>query len=190
MSRRRSGGRLESSAHEPVRRFCRVAGPIMIVGGFIMVAVGIYDFTSGFGDFDRGPSLFWLCFVGMMVLSGGVWLARFGYLGAAARYVAAETAPVATDTINYVARGASEGVRELAGAVAAGIRGNAGERILVRCHKCEAENDADAKFCKACGAALGKTVACPACNEKNDPDANFCDNCGGKLSQEERGNAG
>jgi ribosomal protein L40E len=178
---RRRAGRLAHPAHEPFRDFCRIAGPVLIVAGFIMTAIGVYDFSAGFGDFDRGPGLFWLCFVGMLVLGGGVTLARIGYLGAAARYVAAETAPVATDAFNYVARGASEGVKQIAGAVADGMRRDTGGKVVVRCHKCEAENDADAKFCKACGAALGKSVACPACNERNDPDANFCDNCGGKL---------
>ena len=52
---------------------------------------------------------------------------------------------------------------------------------VVRCHKCNAENDTDAKFCDGCGAALTKTRACPACSELNDPDARFCDNCGHRF---------
>jgi hypothetical protein len=189
---RRREGALRDPAHEGFRKVCRVMGPLMILGGFVMVVVGIYSFSRRFGEplgfpmpfgnaEPRKPDLFWLAFVGMLVLIGGVWLTVIGYMGAAARYVAAETAPVAADTINYVAHGAREGVKEIVGAVAEGVRREAGGKILVRCHKCEAENDADAKFCKACGAALGKSVTCPACNEKNDPDANFCVNCGGKL---------
>lgn len=150
----------------------------MLVGGFIMIAIGIADFTSGFGDFDKGPDLFWLAFCGMLVLMGGIALTRIGFLGAAARYVAGETAPVVTDTVNYVARGAKEGVREIVQAV----RGETDRETVVRCHKCNADNDGDAKFCKSCGAALSKSVSCPECNELNDPDANFCDNCGTDLT--------
>ncbi|HEX5136655.1 MAG TPA: zinc ribbon domain-containing protein [Planctomycetota bacterium] len=190
---RRREGALRDPAHEGFRKVCRILGPLMILGGFVMVVVGVYSFSTRFDEplgfpvpfgkqETRKPDLFWLCFVGMMVLIGGIWLTSIGYMGAAARYVAAETAPVATDAFNYVARGASEGVKQIAGAVADGIRGEAGGKVVVRCHKCEAGNDADARFCKACGAALGKSVTCPACNERNDPDANFCDNCGGKLS--------
>lgn len=189
---RRREGALRDPAHEGFRKACRVLGPLMILGGFALVVVGIHSFSTRvdepfglpvpFGRAEpRKPDLFWLAFVGMLVLIGGIWLTSIGFMGAAARYVAAETAPVATDTFNYVARGAREGVKEIVGAVAEGVRRDAGGKVVVRCHKCEAENDADAKFCKACGAALGKSVACPACNERNDPDAKFCDNCGGKL---------
>jgi len=152
---------------------CRVLGPLLILGGIVMIAVGIYSFSTRFdqplpffGERRSEPNRFWMVFLGMFALMPGLWLTGIGYMGTAARYVAEATAPAA---------------REIMGAVAAGMRGNAEERVVVRCHKCEAENDADAKFCKACGAALEKSVTCPACNEKNDPDAKFCDNCGGKL---------
>jgi len=57
----------------------------------------------------------------------------------------------------------------------------------VRCPKCNEENDADAKFCKECGAAVAKTAHCPDCGELNDADANFCDNCGIPLGGEPLG---
>ena len=50
--------------------------------------------------------------------------------------------------------------------------------VVVRCHKCNAENEPGDRFCGQCGAALAKTRPCPACGELNDPDARFCDNCG------------
>ena len=44
---------------------------------------------------------------------------------------------------------------------------------------CGEKNDADAKFCKNCGAALRKV--CPDCGEQNDADAKFCKSCGKSL---------
>jgi hypothetical protein len=54
-----------------------------------------------------------------------------------------------------------------------------GEAVrLIRCHRCNHDNAAQARFCSACGVALTKNVPCPNCRELNDPDAKFCDNCG------------
>jgi len=111
-----------------------------------------------------------------------VWavLCMFGFMGRVARYQAAEMAPVAKDAFNYMADGTKEGVRTVAGAIGEGLRGaaTAEQQTRVRCHKCNQLVEENAKFCGACGAALGKTKACPTCKELNDPDAKFCDNCG------------
>jgi ribosomal protein L40E len=195
-SRREPGDRLRHPRHEAFRDVCRILGPLALIAGVVMFGIGIYDFTNSFGSQSRPgllnfpgspqpesnkPDLFWLCFVGMFVLIGGVFLTKIGYMGAAARYVAAETAPVATDTINYMAEGTKEGVKTVVGAVAEGLRGDGEAETIVRCLKCNEENDSDAKFCKSCGEALQKSMSCPSCNELNDPDANFCDNCGSSL---------
>jgi hypothetical protein len=47
------------------------------------------------------------------------------------------------------------------------------------CPSCATPNDADAAFCKACGAAL---AGCPSCGRANDADAAFCKECGAKLA--------
>ena len=47
------------------------------------------------------------------------------------------------------------------------------------CSNCAAENDAGAKFCNECGAAL--SAGCPSCGATNKPGAKFCNECGGAL---------
>lgn len=167
--------RLKSEGHDAVRTFCRVAGPILALLGFGLFAAGIISFTRGFGDFEGGFGDFWMCFVGAPIGAAGIFLIKVGYLGAASRYVAGETAPVARDTIDYLARGTKDAVREVADA----IRGEGDEQI--GCPECGEDNDADARFCKACGSEISGPYACPACGEPADPDANFCDACGKAL---------
>ena len=127
------------------------------------------------------------CIVGGFFLSGlGLMMTAWGFMGAVFRYQAAEIAPVGKDAFNYLAGGTKEGVKTFAGAIGAGFseglggRDPAAAKQARRCQKCGADNDADAKFCDRCGAALAKT-ACPGCGEVNDSDAKFCDNCGREL---------
>ena len=108
-----------------------------------------------------------------LIAIAGIWATKFGYLGAAARYVAGETAPVARDTANYVLDGTKETIREVASAV----RGDGGKGLA--CPKCGHANDTDAKFCDECGTALQR--ACPKCGDVNAADAKFCDDCGTQL---------
>jgi class 3 adenylate cyclase/tetratricopeptide (TPR) repeat protein len=49
----------------------------------------------------------------------------------------------------------------------------------VTCPRCSAENRADAKFCRDCGAALA--ARCPACGASNEPGQKYCDECGTPL---------
>ena len=48
-------------------------------------------------------------------------MCMFGFMGALARYVSAEQAPVAKDTINYLAEGTQDAVRTVARAAAQGV---------------------------------------------------------------------
>jgi hypothetical protein len=79
------------------------------------------SFFSAFGG-SGPPRLFWCCFVGMPILFVGIVMCKFGYLGAVARYVAAESAPVAKDTINYVAQETQGAVKTIARSVAEGVQ--------------------------------------------------------------------
>ncbi|MEO1336012.1 MAG: zinc ribbon domain-containing protein, partial [Myxococcota bacterium] len=55
-------------------------------------------------------------------------------------------------------------------------------RSAVRaCEHCRTDNPIDARFCKACGAALRAPPACPKCNAETSIDAKFCANCGAAL---------
>ncbi len=64
----------------------------------------------------------------------------------------------------------------------------------MHCNTCDTANDADAKFCRACGAPFGATAptyvtshapmagpACPACRQRNPHDARFCVFCATPL---------
>jgi hypothetical protein len=84
--------------------------------------VGGISFFSAFGDGGGPPRLFWCVFLGMPTLFVGIVMCKLGYIGAVARYIAAESAPVAKDTVNYMAEGTQDGVRTVARSVAEGIR--------------------------------------------------------------------
>jgi len=75
-------------------------------------------------------------------------------------------APVGKEVLDYLAQG----------------KGAAPETELLRCQKCNADNEATASFCKICGAPLAKTKPCQKCGKLNDPDARFCDRCGKALA--------
>jgi ribosomal protein L40E len=159
----------------------RGLGCLLVVAGGAFLIVGMVDFFRSFGTFEP-PTLFWCCFVGIPMLGIGGALLKFGFMGAVTRYMANEVAPVGKDVVNYMVDGTEGSIRKVASAVGEGLGLKAGgTQRVVRCHKCNADNDADAKFCDRCGAALSKSVPCPDCDELNDPDAQFCDHCGKSL---------
>lgn len=175
--------------HQRPRDLFRKLGiPLACLGG-LLLAIGILDFMLKFGSMET-PTLFIFCpLPGMILLGIGMGMTKAGYAGRIARYYSQEITPVATDTFNHAADRTKDSIRELAGAVGAGI-GEAiagrdatpGDAVRIRCHKCNHENDAMAKFCSQCGTALAKSVPCPGCGELNDPDARFCDHCGLALA--------
>jgi hypothetical protein len=171
------------SSHGETRGVLRVLGPAVAVVGLILTIVGFASFFSAFGS-GGPPGQFWCAFLGLPLLGVGLGICKFAYLGAVSRYVAGEVAPVSKDVVNYLAEGTKGAVRDLAAAVGEGLHAGvpSGEIGLSRCHKCNAENEASANFCKACGAPLAKTRPCDGCGELNDPDARFCDNCGKPIA--------
>jgi hypothetical protein len=167
--------------HDEKRGTLRLLGVVFFAAGLIFLITGMVSFFSAFGGHGF-PRLFWCCFVGLPLLWLGAVLGGASFMGAVSRYVAGESAPVAKDTFNYMADGTKDGVKKVATAVGEGLAaGGIGKPVQLRCHKCNALNDAESKFCKQCGTSLLKSKACPACNELNDPDARFCDNCGRAL---------
>jgi hypothetical protein len=112
---------IESPKHKPVRRFLRVAGPLTALAGLIFLAVGMISFFAAMGSYGA-PKYFWCAFVGMPLLFVGIVLSKFGYIGSVVRYLAAESAPVAKDTVNYMAEGTRDSVKDLARAVTEGVQ--------------------------------------------------------------------
>lgn len=166
-----------NSGHEATRNFLRVSGPLVLAVGGIFMVIGLVSFFSAFGG-GGPPRLFWCCFVGMPLLAVGTAITKFGFMGAIVRYQAGEVAPVGRDTFNYMAEGTKDGVRTVATAAASGLRDTSNQAQL-RCSSCGHSNDANAKFCDECGAALSKL--CPSCAKRNDGDAKFCSGCGSLL---------
>jgi class 3 adenylate cyclase len=50
----------------------------------------------------------------------------------------------------------------------------------MKCSRCQAENDAGARFCEDCGARL--EAACPSCGTPVTPGRKFCRSCGAALT--------
>jgi hypothetical protein len=90
--------------------------------GLIFLGVGMVSFFSAFGGAGGPPKLFWCCFVGIPLLFAGVVMCMFGFMGAVARYAAAEQVPVATDAMSDLAEGTQESVKTMARAVTEGVK--------------------------------------------------------------------
>ena len=51
----------------------------------------------------------------------------------------------------------------------------------MKCPRCQAQNDEDARFCEDCGAPL--ELACPSCGQPVTAGKKFCRSCGAPLTQ-------
>ena len=112
---------LQTPRHTATRTFLRVAGLLVGAAGLVFLIIGLASFFAAFGG-GGPPRLFWCCWVGMPLLFVGSVLCRFGFMGAVARYTAAEHVPVATAAISDLAEGTQDAVRTVSRAVAEGIR--------------------------------------------------------------------
>ena len=113
--------RLISPEHLKVRRVLRAADPIIPMIGILFTATAFVSFVSTMGNHSGPPKLFWCGFIGLPLMFLGTVLCLFGFIGAFARYTVAEQAPVAADTINYLADQTQEGVRTVSKDVAQGV---------------------------------------------------------------------
>jgi hypothetical protein len=112
--------RTKSEHHDTIRLFLRIAGPIVLSIGLIFLIIGLGSFFAAFGSFEP-PRYFWCAFVGMPLIVVGMGLCKLGYLGLIYRYIAAETTPVARDTINDLGEGIGPGVKAVTKAMAEGF---------------------------------------------------------------------
>ncbi len=169
--------------HKDVRTVLRLVGPLVVGLGLIFAAIGIGSFFMSFGSFEP-PRYFWCAFIGLPLIGVGSTICKFAFMGAVTRYTANEIAPVGKDVVNYMADGTKDAVRDIAGAIGEGFSpSNDNHEVhVIRCHKCNENNEASANFCKSCGTSLSKSVTCSSCHELNDPDARFCDNCGQEMA--------
>jgi hypothetical protein len=113
--------KLQIPKHKATRSFLRVAGLLVVAVGLLFTIIGMASFFSAFGG-GGPPRLFWCCFIGMPLLFVGGAMCTFGFMGAVARYTAAEQVPVATDAISDVAEGTQDAVKAVARAVTEGVK--------------------------------------------------------------------
>ncbi|HEY3528227.1 MAG TPA: zinc ribbon domain-containing protein [Nocardioides sp.] len=135
------------------RNVFRVVGLVALVVALGFIAVGLQDFFASADSFD-GPHKFWMIFVGIFGVAIAVWCLQAGFMGAASRYVAGETAPVIKDSAAYLTDG--EGVLGVGRTVDDAPAPHAAAVTGPYCSKCGTRNDDDASFCDSCGAALAR----------------------------------
>jgi hypothetical protein len=113
--------KLQTPTHNKTRWFLRIAGLLVAAAGFVFTLIGMVSFFSAFGS-GAPPRLFWCAFIGLPMLAIGGMMCIFGFMGAVARYTAAEQVPVATDAITDLAEGTQGAVKTVARAVAEGVQ--------------------------------------------------------------------
>lgn len=148
--------------HEAKRAFIGRIGFTLMLAGVPTAILGACLFLSVFFQgFDlASPSPGARPVIGLILtaLGGfasmiGLQLLALGNLGRIARYQMAETLPPTMDAARHAAPVVSEVAHEIAAAVGEGWRG--GEPLAERvCAACQTPNDADARFCDACGTAF------------------------------------
>jgi hypothetical protein len=112
---------IKSPRHSGVRRFLRIGGPLVLAVGGLFELVGFGSFFTSMVHPSGPPVLFFCAFIGLPLMFVGSVMCMFGFIGAFSRYIAAEQAPVAKDTFNYMADGTQEAVRTVARAAAQGV---------------------------------------------------------------------
>lgn len=152
--------------HEKLKKKLKIAGFVLVIVGAVLALAAFIDFFITV-DPDKGmPKLFFLAFIGLPMLGIGAGLLTFGFRREIATYSKNESVPVINEASSEIAPAIQNVVKA------------AKTESGVRC-ECGALNDADAKFCKACGKPLAKT--CDNCGENNSADSAYCNNCGNKL---------
>jgi ribosomal protein L40E len=178
---------LRGGPNEKVRATLRVVGPVVILAGILLILGGCgqqsaeekrrnaqsKEFMQGkrdIHDIDRGPGAgFFLIGAGMFAIFAGLGITSFAFQRALLRYQAGEYVPVVKEALQEVAPGLGRALGSTPGTVS------------LRCTSCNADNPADANFCKNCGSRLPHPLVCQACGQGNDSDAKFCNKCGGPL---------
>lgn len=158
--------------HRQTRNTFRFIGPLIVAVGVILTVIAGIDFFTL--EMFEEPTYFWLFFLSIPILFVGISLCSFGYGGKVAEYQAREYAPVAKDTIQYLAKETIPAVKEISKSINSGKQSEE-----ITCSQCDHKNKPDAKFCNGCGEKLA--LVCPTCNGINKADARFCDECGSRF---------
>ena len=135
------------------RTLFRVVGIVSMGIAVVLIGIAITDFFQSFDSDPMSgsePTKFWMFFAAMPFFLVGAACLNAGFMGAAARYGAGETAPVLKDSASYLSDG--QGVLGVGRTV--DDRPAGGTTPGAFCSQCGAGHDRDARFCKSCGASL------------------------------------
>ena len=157
--------------HEKAKKILKIAGAIALCIGLIFAVIGFVDFFKSASSSEK-PKLFFFLFIGLPLMAFGGMMLSFGFHRELMRYTKNESVPV----INEAGKEITPAVKD----IAAAVKNASEEKKTVKCPFCNAETDADGKFCSSCGKQIADVI-CPSCGEKNPADGNFCKNCGEKL---------
>lgn len=124
-----------------VRLFFQIAGPVVAVVGIALFVAGVRAVFGAMDDFDgpEGGDIARM-FGGFLLFGVGMQLTWVGWMGKAARYTSGEVSPVIRDAYQQIAQ-----QKAAAGA----------ERTGRFCSRCGVRQDAEARFCDACGSPVG-----------------------------------
>lgn len=166
--------------HIKARESLRVAGVVVAGFGVVVFLVGLSGFVSALthaNDLTHKPNILriFLMFPGLLMIGVGGQMCLLGWAGSIAKYGVREGVPASVEGVNRVALGAAQGVRAVAGAVAAGLQQGVG----VPCGACGETQDADARFCDACGKPM--RPGCGSCGAAGRAGDRFCARCGSAL---------
>lgn len=136
---------------------------LLIIIGFILIAIGIPLAIAGFSSFFQLQSDFFsLSFEESSALSAqafanlvpgaflaiiGIGLLRFGFIGRVSKYIADETGPAISSVSESITRGVKEG-----GGMDVTVHSDT--KIQIKCRNCGTLNDEDATYCDNCGSPL------------------------------------
>jgi hypothetical protein len=112
--------RLQEPAQNSIRTALRIIGPAIFLAGLLCIIIAGVSFFASIGSFSP-PRFFWLAFVGMPLMFVGGVLSMYGFMGAVFRFAADEAAPVAADSVNYMAEETKGAVETVAKSAAKGI---------------------------------------------------------------------
>ncbi|MEZ0577968.1 zinc-ribbon domain-containing protein [Nocardioides sp. MH1] len=119
-----------------VRLALQIVGPVVMVVGIAIFVQGVRAVFGARDDFDGPAGADIARFLGGFLAFGiGLGITRAGFLGATSRYVAGEVSPVIRDAYAQIAEKKA--------------------RSGPFCSKCGVQQDAEARFCDACGSPIG-----------------------------------
>ena len=92
----------KDDSHDSIKYVMRLVGGIALVVGAIFTVIGAISFFGAFGSHNP-PQYFWCAFVGLPLVSLGLWFLKAGFLGRVAKYASDEITPVVGDAAKHIA---------------------------------------------------------------------------------------